>query len=647
MRIFSLIFAGLCLALMATFSQASDTKPHPAFVGSESCIDCHKGAAEAWKTSHHAWAWKQPDSNSVLGDFDGAEFEHNGVTSKFYQKDGRYFVSTDGPDGKITEFEVHSTVGVTPLQQYLVELKGGRLQALDLSWDTQAKRWYHLYPDQDLKAGDGLHWSGPYKSWNARCAECHATNYDKNYDLQTRVYNSTQSEIGVGCEACHGPGEAHVAWVRSPGTDLDKRWPGLTKQGLTVDLSDLSPETEIQQCAGCHSRREAFGDGNPLPGTPYHDAYRLALLRNGQYHADGSIRDEVYVYGSFLQSKMYAKGVRCSNCHEPHSGQLKAEGNAVCTQCHSPAGNQRFPSLRKALYDDPAHHFHEQGTDGAQCKSCHMIERTYMQVDGRRDHSFRVPRPDLSDETGTPNSCTDCHADKPASWAAAEIARRYPDSKYRGPHFAQTFSAAWNDPTSQLADLLKIASDPNQAGIVRATAVELLRSGGVDAAAQTISLLRDSDPLVREAAVGVQTAASPQDRVQRLAPLLADQYKSVRMAAARALLGAPVRAIDPAASEKFTTAAAEWQDSLNNKADFPETHLILGGIALTLRNFQAAEQAFRETTRQDPQLVDAWVMLVRIRAAFGDVTGARAILKEAMVNNPGNEALDALSQQFP
>jgi predicted CXXCH cytochrome family protein len=533
------------------------------------------------------------------------------------------------------------------LQQYLVELKGGRLQALDLSWDTKAKRWYHLYPNQDLKGGDGLHWSGPYKSWNARCAECHATNYDKNYDPQTRSYNSSQSEIGVGCEACHGPGEAHVAWARSPTIDLQKRWSGLTKKGFTLDLSDPSPETEIQQCAGCHSRREAFGDGNPLPGTPFHDAYRLALLRNGLYHADGSIRDEVYVYGSFLQSKMYAKGVRCSNCHEPHAGQLKAEGNAICTQCHSPAGNETFPSLRKALYDDPSHHFHDPNTPGAQCKACHMIERTYMQVDGRRDHSFRIPRPDLSDQTGAPNTCTDCHADKSAFWAAQEIALRFPNSTLRGPHYAQTFAAAWTDSASRVGELLQIAKDPKLAGIVRATAIELLRAGGAEAAAKTIDLLRDPDPLVREAAVGVQAAALPQERLQRLAPLLGHELKAVRIATVRALLATPLDGLDDVGLNNFKAASAQWRESLKAKADFPETHLILGGVALTQRNVQAAELAFQETVRQDPQLVDAWVMLVRIRAALGDRVGARSLLNQALHRNPANATLEALSRQLP
>ena len=138
---------------------------------------------------------------------------------------------------------------------------------------------------------------------------------------------------------------------------------------------------------------------------------------------------------------MYARGVRCSDCHDPHAAELRAEGNAVCTQCHSPAGNPEFPTLRRAAYDDPAHHFHAPGSPGAECRACHMIERTYMGIDGRRDHSFRVPRPDLA-ATGAPDACTDCHADRGAAWAAEEIARRFPDPRHRGPHFATAFAAA-------------------------------------------------------------------------------------------------------------------------------------------------------------------------------------------------------------
>ncbi len=382
--------AFLFVASAAVAEPADGGERSPRHVTSQACKTCHEQQFRDWSDSHHAWAWRRPHPVNVLGKFDDASIHHNSVTTRFSKRDERYYIETDGPDGKLREFEVKYTVGVEPLQQYLLETEPGRLQALDLAWDTTRRHWYHLYPDQELHGGDGLHWTGPYKNWNARCAECHATGYSKNYDARAGTYSSVQSEIGVGCEACHGPGEAHVAWAEAPSSYGAAPWPDLTERGFTVGFSSDKSDTEIEQCAGCHARREALFDGNPMPGTPFHDAYKLALLREGLYHADGSIQEEVYVYGSFLQSKMYARGVRCSDCHDPHAAQLKAEGNAVCTQCHSPAGNPRFPSLRKAVYDDPSHHFHEGGSEGAQCMSCHMIERVYMGIDGRRDHSFRI-----------------------------------------------------------------------------------------------------------------------------------------------------------------------------------------------------------------------------------------------------------------
>ncbi|NNG02859.1 MAG: tetratricopeptide repeat protein [Inquilinus sp.] len=619
----------------------------PDYVGSQACGACHAVAAAAWEGSHHAWAWKHPDASSVLGDFDEATIEHRGVTSRFLTRDGRYFVETDGPDGTLTEFEVRYTAGLAPLQQYLLETEPGRLQALDLAWDAIRQRWYHLYPDQDLPAGDGLHWTGPYKTWNARCAECHATGFDKNYDPRARRYSSTQSEIGVGCEACHGPGEAHVAWARAPAGFDPGRWSGLTAKGFTIGFDAGSAETEIQQCAGCHSRREPLTDGNPLPGTAFHDAYRLALLREGLYHADGSIQDEVYVYGSFLQSRMYERGVRCSDCHDPHTATLNAEANAVCTQCHSPAGDARFPTLRPALYDDPSHHFHAVGSDGAQCASCHMIERVYMGIDGRRDHSFRIPRPDLSDRTGAPNACTDCHADRDASWAAADIASRFPGSDRRSRHFAQSFATARFDPAVIADTLVRIAEQEDLAGVVRASALDLLASVQDERLAGRVAhLLSDGDALVRAAAIAAQRGASPIDRAQRIIPLLEDPFLAVRIAAARGLLDAPSARLPPRIAAAAQTAMAEWRATLRARADFPETHLVNGGTALVMRNPQAAEAAFREAVRLDPQLIQAWVMIVRILAATGDLQGAETALEEALAIEPGDRALLELREDL-
>jgi predicted CXXCH cytochrome family protein len=634
------------LVVLATGLSLTGAPSTPRYVGSQACVGCHADAAKAWETSHHALAWTTPEAGKVLGDFDGTRFAHDGTETQFKTRDGKYVIETEGADGKRRAYPVKGVAGIEPLQQYLLETQAGRLQAFDVAWDAEKKRWYHLYPDQDLKPGDGLHWTGPYKTWNARCAECHATGYEKNYDPKTRRYASTQAEIGVGCEACHSPGEAHVAWAKDPAHG--PAGPGLTDKGFTIGFDSEGAGTEIQQCAACHSRREPLGDASPLPGTPFHDAYNLALLREGLYNADGTILDEVFVHGSFLQSKMYANGVRCSDCHDPHAAALKLEGNAICTQCHSPAGNARFPSLRKVEYDDPAHHFHQPGTEGAQCKSCHMIERVYMGVDGRRDHSFRVPRPDLSVKIGTPNACSDCHADRSAEWAAAELAARFPDGCTGKPHYGETLHAGRTHTSPQTRDkLLALARDTSEPAIVRATALDLLRRI-VDASVldETATLLRDDSPLLRAAVLRLFQAAQPERRVRVAADLLDDQARSVRIEAAKLLIGQPLGALSAAQRQAARAVLADYQRSLFARADYPETQMQIAGVAMTLRNFDAAQSALKEALRMDPQLADAWIMLARIQAALGKHHEAVETLEKSLaLAGPSPERLEMLALQ--
>ncbi|MCT8161387.1 multiheme c-type cytochrome [Pseudoruegeria sp. SHC-113] len=643
-RVASALF--FCLAALPAFAQSDAPGSVPAYVGSAACADCHEGETTAWQGSHHAKAWLPPTPGNVLGDFDNATFTLDGLTTRFFREDGAYMVEVQEPDGSQRIYPIHSTAGIAPLQQYLIETEPGRLQSFDVVWDVEEERWYHLYPESDLSPADGLHWSGAYKNWNARCAECHATNYEKNYDPVSKTYASTQTEIGVGCEACHGPGQAHVEWAQ-----LGVINPAFTDAtddaGFTMSFSPDDPIAEREQCAGCHSRREAFGNGNPLPGTAYDEAYRLALLRPGLYHDDGSILDEVYVYGSFLQSKMAAKGVRCSNCHEVHSAGLIAEGNATCTQCHSPAGNPDFPSLALADYDTPEHHFHEAGSEGAQCKSCHMIERTYMGVDGRRDHSFRVPRPDLATTSNAPDACTGCHTDQTPAWAASELEARFPESRHRGPHFATTFANARANPARQINALAQIALATDQPAIIRATAMELMRGAeSPEAAAALASLLTDPDPMVRAAAASLQRAAPDLDKVQRLLPALSDPSRLVRLAAVLEMFAAPIARLPQPSAQAFSAAASDWRDTLMVRADFPEAHLIMGGAALTLRNIPAATQAFSEAVRLDPQLVQAWSMLARIKAATGDPDGARATIADGLQANPSDPLLLQTADQL-
>ncbi|MGB0905083.1 MAG: cytochrome c3 family protein, partial [Mangrovicoccus sp.] len=453
------------------------------------------------------------------------------------------------------------------------------------------KAWFHLYPEQELAPDDGLHWTGPYKNWNARCADCHATGYEKTYDPGAKSYASRQAEMGVGCEACHGPGARHLDWAEA-GAEEGR---GQIPDGYGFSQSFRATAATIQHCARCHARRDAFDDASPLPGTSFHDAYGLALLEPGLYQADGQIQDEVYVYGSFLQSKMYAAGVGCLDCHDAHSAQLLAEGNGLCSQCHSLAGNARFPQLRLAEYDAPGHHFHEPGSPGGQCIACHAPERVYMGNDWRADHSFRVPRPDLARETGATDACTSCHREQSPDWAAAEIAKRYPEAIHRGAHYGQILAAGRANPAAAADDLAGLALAEGEAAIIRASALWLLKqSERPDLAALVAPLLQDRDPLLRAAAVEAQRRAAPYDRLQRLVPLLEDPSRNIRLAVAEALLDVPMTRLSPQLQSQLSSAIWEWRAAMASRLDFPETHLQMGGLALSMRSWPQAEAAFRE-----------------------------------------------------
>jgi hypothetical protein len=299
------------------------------FVGREACIDCHRKAYESWLGSDHDHAMGPANDATVLGDFEDAVFEHGGITSRFFRRDGRYYVHTEGPGGEMGDFEIEHTFGWDPLQQYLIRFPGGRLQALSTAWDVERRRWFYLYPDGVIPPEDWLHWTRNGQNWNGMCAECHSTDLRKNYDPESDSYETTWAEIDVSCEACHGPGSRHVEWAEIP----PMARPDVQDYGLAIPTGTISARDEVELCAPCHSRRTELGDYDHSR-VPLLDNHLPALLREGAYHADGQILDEVYVWGSFVQSKMYQKDVRCSDCHDVHSLKLHSERNQLCLQCH-------------------------------------------------------------------------------------------------------------------------------------------------------------------------------------------------------------------------------------------------------------------------------------------------------------------------
>jgi predicted CXXCH cytochrome family protein len=642
--------SGLALAVLGAALGCQQGEPptgSPAFVGAAACAVCHQREAELWKGSDHDLAMQVADEKTVLGNFNNATFRKDGVTSTFFKRDGQFFVRTDGPDGKLQEYRVAYTFGVDPLQQYLIAFPDGRYQALSIPWDTRpasagGQRWFHLYPKEKIDHRDELHWTKPSQNWNFMCAECHSTGLQKNYRLVEDRFETTWSDIDVSCEACHGPGSHHVAWAQGAQRGRSSSDSPL---GLAFQLKDtsggtwtvspgeatarrskpLSSRAEVETCGRCHARRgQIWSDYQH--GQPLAETHRVAFLDEALYHADGQIKDEVYEYGSFLQSKMYHAGVTCSNCHDPHSARLRASGNALCSQCHLPS-----------KYDDPQHHFHTAGTEAAQCVSCHMIKRTYMVVDGRRDHTFRVPRPDLSMTLGTPNACNDCHKDRPVQWASQAVAKWYGPDRKEGWHWAEAIHAGRTSQPDAQRQLVRTVEDTTIPAIVRATALSLLaRYPGPDSLRAVERSRRDSDPLVRRAAVSALSAVEPRTRLALGFPLLSDPIRTVRLEALSTLVAVPRDLFAAAQLKTLDQVIAEYREAQAFNADRAEAHLNLGALDAQLGRFDAAEQAYRAAIRKQPSFIPAYINLADLYRQQGQEDRVEQTLREALKADPGN-----------
>jgi predicted CXXCH cytochrome family protein len=604
--------------------------PAPAYVGGQRCVGCHAEEAALWQGSQHDLAMQEANASTVLGNFDDAEFQYGDVTTRFFRRDGRFFVHTDGPDGVPADFEVMRTFGVSPLQQYLIELGDGKIQALGIAWDTRpvsegGQRWFHLYPNDSIDFRDPLHWTSTYQRWNTMCADCHSTNVVKGYDVAADRFATTFSSIDVDCEACHGPGSLHVAdpSTPTPASRAEARsWVFAEGQRIASRVPSGPAGGEVEVCAQCHSRRAQLTDARN-PGDPLLDGYRPASLDEGLYHADGQIEGEVYVYGSFLQSAMARAGVTCSDCHEPHSAKLRAEGNALCTRCHL-AG----------AYDRPEHHRHETGSEAAQCTACHMRTEIYMVVDPRRDHSFRVPRPDLSASLDSPNACTDCHSDQSSDWAAARIAEWYPNGRWQRAHFGQALQAGRTWAADAHVRLVELIEDADQPEIARATAVSELsrRLSPADVDVLRRSLDEDSS-LLELAAIDASAGLAPELRADLVQRFLTDDRLALRIAAGRALLTARTE-LSPRRQSDLDAAIAEYLDVQAFNSDRPEGLLNAASVAVDRGRFDEAERLYRLAIERYPSFAALYVNLADLYRVSGRGTEAEQTLRAGLDANP-------------
>ncbi|WP_296520616.1 tetratricopeptide repeat protein [Rhodoplanes sp.] len=651
-----IVAAGLGAAwhLQGNSTRQASARPAASFVGSEACAECHTSETALWRASQHKHAMDHATEKTVLGDFGNATFDHYGMQSRFFRKDGRFMVETDGPDGKPGVFEIKYTFGLDPLQQYLVEFPDGRLQVLSVAWDSRPKqqggqRWFHLYPDEPIRHDDVLHWTKLSQNWNFMCAECHSTGVRKSYDATNDRFATTWAEISVGCEACHGRGSRHVGWAR----DRQSWWPfGKDEdpaKGLVVRFDERCDVTwpinvrtgnaqrsvppallrkEVETCGLCHARRGVFSE-DWVPGRWLSDTHAVSPITQGLYHADGQMLDEVYNYGSFKQSKMFAAGVTCSDCHDPHSAKLRFPGDNTCLQCHS-----------SDKYSDAAHNGHATTSPPLACVSCHMPARTYMVVDPRHDHGFRVPRPDLSAKLGTPNACNDCHTDKSAVWAADAVERRHGSDRKGFQSFAEALKAAWTGKGNSAALLTSVARNSGAPGIARASALAALASG---VSPSTIDLaragLKDADPMVRIGAMDMLENVPAAQAWPLVSPLLSDPVRGVRIRAAALLAAVPSATQPPADRDHFERAAAELVAAQQINADRPEARTTLGNYLAHRGRFGEAEAEYKAALRLSPQYGPAATNLADLYRGLKRDDDSESVLRAAIAASPGDAGL--------
>ena len=577
------------------------------------CGDCHQEQLHQWLASDHSNAMAVASESTVLGDFKDTTFYHFNQKATFYKEGKKFIVEFQEDKTEPRVYEVSYVFGHFPLQEYLIKTEQGKMQVFPFAWDSRDKsnggqRWYPIYPNEEVARQDRLHWLQPLQNWNGMCADCHSSGLKRNYDREKDTFNTVWNEINVSCQSCHGHvDDNHYAGNRSSHTalaeceqqDIGNWLLGKDKKIATWE-GPKRDNSFMERCFACHSLRTPLTDGI-TPSEPFLSQFKPALLTTPQYHVDGQIQDEVYVYGSFLQSKMFKAGVNCNDCHNPHTLKVKVEGNGLCLQCH-----------KASEYDEVKHHHHEPDSQGSQCVNCHMSTNTYMGVDKRRDHSFNVPVPHLTKKFGTPNACNSCHDDKGPQWAQANIENWHGSSAPSHPAKMQ-YMLLLSGGTLTLNSHLSLTKNKALPDIKRATVVSLL-----PASVQTLTykyakmLTNDESPLVRLAFADISFLVDKHRRIQLLKTLLADEYKAIRVTAAEQLIASGELAlISPNVLDELYEASRQnlWRGEGNLNASL---------IQANQGNFEKAKDFLEAGISRDPFFEPNYINLAYLYRSLGN-----------------------------
>lgn len=577
------------------------------YVGDKSCAECHKGSYDTWRGSHHDLAMQVANDKTVLGNFNNQHITLDGVSYDFTKKENEFWVHIKEIDGSEKDYKISFTFGVTPLQQYLIDFEKGRKQVLRVTWDSLKNKWFHQYTGDKIDPHDWMHWTESSQNWNTMCAECHSTNLKKNYNVEDDSFHTTYSVINVSCESCHGPGERHISWAKK-----------IHKEGetdmKTFILKGNNQLSQMNMCAPCHSRRSRIVE-NAVPNETYENQYIVENLTTNFYFADGQIKEEDYEYGSFLQSKMYHNNVKCTDCHNPHSLKLKKQGNDLCLQCHKPS------------YDSPAHHSHQPNTESSLCVNCHMTGKYYMGNDFRRDHSFRIPRPDQSVVYNTPNACTGCHKDKSNQWAADFIVKKY--GKNRQKHFSDFLLLSNKAYVSaeERKQLLSFINDQSFPAIARSTVIRNLNASNDDYSF-IIKSLDDPSSIVRFRATEKFQNTANEGRIKIASNGIGDSMRSVRIAALQLLRGIDKSELSSINQIQLSNASDEFLQMLLANADFSTGRVQLADYYLQNNQADNAIKQYNKALKMDKLLFNIYPNLATSYNLQGKNTEALSTLND-------------------
>jgi predicted CXXCH cytochrome family protein len=548
------------------------------YVGSAACRSCHPSEYQSWHRSHHRSMTQSASESSVRAPWSGL-LEWRGRTHRLEQRGSELWVTLPDPAATIAalrsgrpldevpdvERQVVMTTGSHHYQAYWVPgSRGNELYQFPFVYHFESARFIARHDAFLQPEADPIH----VARWNSNCIQCHSVGGEPRHDPESDRFDSRAVELGIACEACHGPGAKHAArqrdpWLRLRGAD--------TRDPDIVNPARLGARAGSEVCGQCHAY---FMPNDPdrwwtdgfvssfAPGAELSASRRLLHFERGApdvdpelsaslsslFYSDGTVRVGGREYNGLSRSACFTRGsgerqLACTSCHSMHDGApddqlVPGDEDTPCRGCHADLAAD--------------HSRHTPGSSGARCVSCHMPKTTYALFKSIRSH--RITRPEVDRDPGAPlNACNTCHQDRSLDWTRDGLEQ-------------------WSTPagTAPAMPLDGTAPSPLAPETWSALAVAAL-SG--DAAARVIAVAALGDEPARAVSgSGWQT--------QVLAEALDDPYAAVRFVAARSLRSFPGFAdldfaFDAPRAQRLKTQQAARQRALNAAAGTASTALPL------------------------------------------------------------------------